>query len=66
MVYIRFQDLVGNITVAPTLSHRTFWMMFETPRKFGMEHRAVDAKLMYVISEVNMSYTIIIYVIYQV
>ena len=58
---------------------QTLYFHFETPRKFGrrslknaggfstgMEHRAIAAKLRYVISEVNMSYTTIRYVIYQV
>ena len=58
---------------------RLLYFHFETPRKFGrrslqnaggfstgMERRAIAAKLRYVISFVNMYYTRIIYVIYQV
>jgi hypothetical protein len=58
---------------------RMLYFHFETPRKFGrrslqnaggfstgMERRTIAAKLRYVISFVNMYYTRIIYVIYQV
>jgi hypothetical protein len=58
---------------------RMLYFHFEAPRKFGrrslqnaggfstgMEHRAIAAKLRYVISVVNMQYTRTIYVIYQV